>query len=105
VCYIRFISVPATQEGMSLSVSFPSVEGLYLAPRDALTTSGNFSRAFLKKNRFSMLLVKIIPLLCSLYLVQARKWHDTGVGSIIFEEAVSLPILPPIVGNPIHPPC
>jgi hypothetical protein len=40
----------------------------------------------------------------SLLLAEARIWNNTGVGSIIFEEAVSLPNLPPALGAGNAPP-
>jgi hypothetical protein len=40
-----------------------------------------------------LLLVFVFALLC--YSTQGRKWNNTGKGSIIFEEAVSLPNLRP----------
>jgi len=42
-----------------------------------------------------MFLPLLAALIISLVPAQARKWNNTGVGSIIFEEAVSLPNLRP----------
>jgi hypothetical protein len=33
-------------------------------------------------------------------LVESRQWNDTGVGTIIFEEAVSFPDIVPVVVLP-----
>jgi 2,3-dihydroxybenzoate decarboxylase len=42
-----------------------------------------------------MFLPLLTALIVGLGTAQARKWNNTGVGSIIFEEAVSLPNLRP----------
>jgi hypothetical protein len=40
-----------------------------------------------------MLLIQVLTWAALCFSVQSRKWHDTGKGSIIFEEAVTLPNL------------
>lgn len=47
-----------------------------------------------------MFLQLFTPLALFTIIAEARKWNNTGVGSVIFEEAVSLPNLRPSAGNP-----
>ena len=42
-----------------------------------------------------MILFLTFPLMLLCYSVHGRKWNNTKTGSIIFEEAVSLPNLRP----------